>query len=159
MQIEYVRDHPSLIPELARLHFEQWGHLRPSESPERRLQRLEASCGRGGVPSVVVALENGALLGSAMLLEWDMDTRHDLTPWLAGVYVVAEQRRFGVGSALVTRIEQEAATIGIQRLYLWTPDMMTFYSQLGWTLQERCEYLGMKVTIMSKELRRVETET
>lgn len=152
MQIEYLGDRPSLIRELARLHFEQWGHLRPDESLEERLQRLQASCGRGGVPSVVVALEDGAVLGSAMLLDHDMDARPDLTPWLAGVYVVAGKRRSGVGSALVRRIEAEAAAIGIERLYLWTPDMMPFYERLGWTLDERCEYLGMEVAVMSTRL-------
>jgi len=152
MQIEYLQDYPSLIPELGSLHFAQWGHLRPDETLECRTRRLEAACGRGGVPSVVVALEDGALRGSAMLLAHDMDARQDLTPWLAGVYVVAEHRRRGYGSALVTRIESEAAALGIERLYLWTPDMMAFYSRLGWISEERCAYLGAEVTMMSKHL-------
>ena len=152
MRIDYLHDHPLLVSELARLHFAQWGHLRPDESIEDRTQRLEASCGRGGVPTVVVALEDGAILGSAMLVAQDMDTRPDLTPWLAGVYVVAGKRRSGVGSALVRRVEAEAAALGVERLYLWTPDMMPFYAQLGWTLDETCEYLGMKVAIMSRRL-------
>ena len=153
MQIEYLGDRPSLIPELARLHFAEWGSLRPDEPLEQRTRRLEASCGRGGVPTVVVALEDGALRGSAMLLASDMDTRPDLTPWLAGVYVVAGHRRRRYGSALVRRIEAEAEAVGIERLYLYTPDMMDFYAQLGWAPDERCEYLGMDVTIMSKRLR------
>jgi len=152
MRIDYLHDHPLLVCELARLHFAQWGHLRPDESIEDRTQRLEASCGRGGVPTVVVALEDGAILGSAMLVAQDMDTRPDLTPWLAGVYVVDGKRRSGVGSALVRRIEAEAAALGVERLYLWTPDMMPFYAQLGWTLDETCAYLGMEVAIMSRRL-------
>ena len=152
MRIDYLHDHPLLVCELARLHFAQWGHLRPDESIEDRTQRLEASCGRGGVPTVVVALEDGAILGSAMLVAQDMDTRPDLTPWLAGVYVVAGKRRSGVGSALVRRIEAEAAALGVERLYLWTPDMMPFYAQLGWTLDETCAYLGVQVAIKSRRL-------
>jgi GNAT superfamily N-acetyltransferase len=149
-QIEYLADHPLLIPRLARLHLEQWGHLRPGETLDERTLRIENACGRGGIPSVVIALENGELRGSAILIAHDMDTRPDLTPWLAGVYVVAGHRRGGVGSALVRRVEAEASALGVPHLYLWTPDAMGFYARLGWTEHERLEYLGSDVTVMSK---------
>ncbi len=152
MRIDYLADHLSLVPALTRLHFEQWGHLRPDEPLESRARRFEACCGRGGVPSVVVALEDDELAGSAMLIASDMDTRPDLTPWLAGVYVVTGHRGRGVGSALVTRVEAEASALGVTRLYLYTPDAMAFYAHLGWVAGERCEYLGQAVTIMSKRL-------
>ena len=150
MEIEYLADHPALIPQLARLHFQQWGHLRPGEPLERRTRRLEESCGRGGVPTVVVALEGGTLCGSAMLIAHDMRTRPDLTPWLAGVYVVDAWRGRGYGSALVRRVESESSGLGVRRLYLYTPDAEDFYSRLGWSLDERCEYLGQQVAVMSK---------
>jgi GNAT superfamily N-acetyltransferase len=150
MQIDYLADHPLLVPQLARLHFEQWGYLRPAESLEDRTRRLDACCGRGGVPSVVVALEGGTLCGSAMLVANDMETRPDLTPWLAGVYVVAARRGRGYGSALVQRVEAEASALGVRRLHLYTPGAADFYSRLGWSLDERCEYLGQQVVIMSK---------
>jgi GNAT superfamily N-acetyltransferase len=152
MRIEYLADHPGLVPGLARLHFAQWGYLRPSEPVEDRTARLESSCGRGGIPSVVVALEGGELIGSAMLVASDMDNRPGLTPWLAGLYVVEPFRGLGHGAALVRRIESEAAAVGVDRLYLYTPDAMDFYSMLGWTAIEGCEYLGQDVTVMSKRL-------
>jgi GNAT superfamily N-acetyltransferase len=151
MHIDYLADHPHLVPQLAALNFEQWGHLRPGETLGGRTARLEAACGRGGVPSVVVALDEcGGLCGAAMLIASDMDARPDLTPWLAGVYVVAACRGRGYGSALVGRIEAEASALGISPLYLYTPDAMHFYSRLGWVAKERCEYLGQQVTVMSK---------
>lgn len=151
MQIEYLADHPLLVPQLVRLHFEQWGYLRPGETLEHRTHRLEACCGRGGVPSVVVALEDGALCGSAMLVAHDMETRPDLTPWLAGLFVVAGFRGRGYGSALVQRVESEASALKVRRLHLYTPDAVDFYTRLGWVLDERCEYLGQKVAVMSKK--------
>jgi GNAT superfamily N-acetyltransferase len=152
MQIEYLADHPLLVPPLARLHFEQWGYLRPDETLEGRTSRLEGCCGRGGVPSVVVALEDGELRGSAMLIAHDMDTRPGLTPWLAGLYVVAAYRGHGCGSALVRRVESEAEALGVATLHLYTPDAEDFYSALGWTVDETCEYLGQQVAVMSKAL-------
>jgi GNAT superfamily N-acetyltransferase len=152
MRIAYLADHPALIPTLSDLHFEQWGYLHPGEPLAERTRRLEACCGRGGIPSAVVALEGEELLGSAMLVEHDMDTRPGLTPWLAGLYVVAGHRGLGHGAALVRRIEREAAAVGIERLYLYTPDAMDFYAMLGWVAMEGCEYLGQRVTVMSRRL-------
>ena len=152
MQIDYLADHPLLVPQLARVHFEQWGYLRPNETLQDRTRRLEACCGRGSVPSVVVALLDGTLCGSAMLVAHDMETRPDLTPWLAGVYVVPAYRGRGYASALVQRVESEAASLGVRRLHLYTPDAVDFYSRLGWAVDLHSEYLGQEVALMSKEL-------
>ncbi|HEY5113251.1 MAG TPA: GNAT family N-acetyltransferase [Coriobacteriia bacterium] len=152
MRIEYLADHPSLVPELALLHLGQWGYLRPDQTLEERTRRLQDACGRGGVPTVVVALEDDALCGSAMLIANDMDTRPDLTPWLAGVYVIEHFRGRGCGTGLVARVESEASAIGVERLYLYTPSAAEFYARLGWTIDERCEYLGQEVGVMSKRV-------
>lgn len=152
MHIEYLSEHTSLVPQLARLHFEQWGYLRPAVTLEQRIARLQAGCGRGGVPTVLVALEDAKLCGSAMLLANDMETRPELTPWLAGVYVVAACRERGYGTALVGRAESEARALGVRRLYLYTPDAAAFYVRLGWIVTQACEYLGQAVVVMSKQL-------
>lgn len=149
MRIEYLADHQELVPELARLHFSQWGHMHPGETLEGRTRRLREACGREAIPVVLVALEGVALCGSAMLVEHDMDTRADLEPWLAGVYVVPEYRHRGVGSALVRRVVSDAADLGVPELYLYTPDAAEFYSRLGWTVLDRCGYLGEQVVVMS----------
>lgn len=152
MRIEYLADHLALLPPLAELHQEQWGYLRPDETLERRIRRLEAVTGRGGVPSALVALEGEDLVGSAMLIANDMTTRPELTPWLAGVCVVDTARGRGYGSALVARVEREAAAAGVGRLYLYTPSAADFYALLGWETDEETEYLGQSVVIMSKPL-------
>ena len=45
----------------------------------------------------------------------------------------------------------EAATLGIERLYLITHDRMSFYRRLGWTAMECVHYRGEDVTIMVYE--------
>jgi GNAT superfamily N-acetyltransferase len=152
MHIEYLADQPEFVGQLVRLHFEQWGQLHPDETLEERTLRLEACCGRGGVPSVLVALDAGALCGSAMLIANDMETRPELSPWLAGVYVVDTCRGSGIGSALVKRVESTASALGVRRLHLYTPDATDFYARLGWAVDERCEYLGNEVSVMSIRL-------
>ena len=152
MQIEYLADYPAHISELARLHFEEWSYLRPEESLEGRIARLRSSCGSNAIPSVVVALEDGELLGSAMLLAHDMDSHPQLTPWLAGVFVKPQYRGNGIGSALVKRIEAEAHSLRVSTLYLYTPHSESLYERLGWSVMERCEYRKTNVVVMLKEL-------
>lgn len=148
-RIEHLADHPDLIRELAALHHAEWGHMRPDRSLDARTERLRKACGRGGVPTVVVALDDGGLLGSAMLIANDMETRPDLTPWLAGVFVLPAHRGRGLGAALVARIEGEAAAAGAAHLYLYTPGARAFYERLGWRAIEETDHLGHRVTIMS----------
>jgi len=154
VRIDYLADHPQLIPELARHYHAEWGRFHPDESLDDRIARLAAEApGRGGIPTVVIALDpDGALAGGAMLVVNDMETRPDLTPWLAGVYVAPTHRGRRYASALVTRVEAEAAAAGVKRLYLYTPNAMPLYAQLGWVEDERCLYRGERVAIMSKRL-------
>ncbi len=95
------------------------------------------------------AIEDGTVLGSASLVAHDMDTRMDLSPWLASVLVAPEHRRRGVGTALIHRVVDEARTLGFRTLYLFTPDKEALYTKLGWQFLERTEYLAQTVVIMS----------
>src|SRR5882724_9764656 len=140
MQIDYLINHEEFLPSLAHLHYEQWTHLRPGESLEARTSRLRSYMGRQGIPTVVVALDQSALLGSAMLVAKDLDTHPHLSPWLAGVYVLPKFRRHGVATALVSRIIAEARSLGIPKLYLYTVSAERFFSQLGWSLIEHAAF-------------------
>jgi N-acetylglutamate synthase-like GNAT family acetyltransferase len=148
MQIEYLVDHTEHIPTLARWFHAEWGYLNPGDSIEGRITRLQSLKGRRQIPTTFVVLQGGTLLGSASLIAHDMDTRMDLSPWLASVYVAPEYRRGGVGSALVRRVIEEARALGVSPLYLFTTDREDFYAHLGWSVVERTEYRGQRVTIM-----------
>ena len=149
MKIDYLADHPQFLPKLAQWQHDEWGHLRPGDSVERRLARLQTYSQRGGIPLTVVAHENGELLGSASLVRKDMETRPELTPWLAGVFVAPAHRRRGVGAELVRRVMVEAAAQKVPILYLYTVQSETFYANLGWCLQEHTAYVGQNVAIMT----------
>jgi GNAT superfamily N-acetyltransferase len=152
MRLEYLADHPPLVPELARLHFEEWGHLRPEETLEARTSRLRGYCGRASIPTVVVALEADVLCGSAMLIEHEMVDEPTFGPWLDGVYVAPSFRGRGLGSALVERMVAEAKALGVAALYLYTSDAQSLYSRLGWTVIETRRHRGETVSVMSIRL-------
>lgn len=152
MPIVYLADHLSLLPTLATWHHEEWDRSRPGATVEGRIARLREWCGRGSIGTTFVALARDAPVGCASLVAHDMETRMDLTPWLAGVYVAPEHRRQGIGSGLVTRVVDEARKLGVERLYLYTPDKERFYTGLGWSVVEECDYRGESVVLMTLQL-------
>jgi GNAT superfamily N-acetyltransferase len=73
-----------------------------------------------GVPCAWVAFDGGVPIGCVSLIAKNMETRPELIPWLAALFVLPEHRGRGVGSALVRRCEAEAAASGSETLYLYT---------------------------------------
>lgn len=149
MKIDYLPDHPEFLRTLAAWQHGEWGYLRPGDSVEARMVRLRGSSERDRIPLTMVAHENGELLGSASLIPHDMETRMELTPWLAGVFVGPEHRRLGVGAQLVRRIMAEAGELRVPTLYLYTVHSEAFYANLGWDLQEHTLYSEQPVAIMT----------
>ncbi len=151
MKIGYLADHREHIPRLAEWLHAQWGYLHENDSVERRAARLESRATRGGVPVTFVAVDAETLLGSASLVVDDLETRPELTPWLASVYVAPEHRGRGVASALVRRVVEEAKGSGIDRLYLWTTDQERLYARLGWSPVERMRFQDEDIVVMAIE--------
>jgi GNAT superfamily N-acetyltransferase len=151
IHLDYLCDHPALIAEFAELNFNEWGHYQPGNTLEAHTERLRGSCGRGSVPTVVVAIEDAQLLGGALLQAEDLEARPHLTPWLAGVYVKPEHRGRGIATQLVNRIVEEAAKTGVPQLYLCTPNAQALYARLGWEEVEDVD-VGVVVTVMKRRL-------
>jgi N-acetylglutamate synthase-like GNAT family acetyltransferase len=71
---------------------------------------------------------------------------------LASVYVDERYRRQGIGSALVRHAAHKAAELGVETLYLFTPDRESFYARLGWTILERTPFGGKMQVVMALDL-------
>ena len=147
MQILDLRDEPQQIPTLAEWHHQQWASLNPNGSLEKRILKMQDYLSDELVPSTFIA-KTTELLGSAAIVENDMETKPDLTPWLASVFVAPEYRRQGVGSQLVKHAMQKAKQAGIEAMYLFTPDQVNFYQKLGWEVIANEEYRGHSVMVM-----------
>ena len=140
MTIEYLADRREFIPTLARWLHEEWGHLRAGETVDDRAARLEGACGYCEVPTAFVAVAGDEPVGCASLLEHDMLTRPELSPWLAGVFGSPGHRRRGIGAALVERVVREAQSLGKSPIYLYTSGSSALYLSLGRSLVERMFY-------------------
>jgi predicted N-acetyltransferase YhbS len=150
VKIEYLADRQEHVATVAAWHRHEWGHLRPEESLEIRASKLRASSGHREIPTVFIASTGSTLLGSAMLVVHDMDSRLQWSPWLAGVVVAPEHRGRGVGAALAEHAAAEARALGWPALYLYTFSTEQYYARLGWQLIEHSSYFGQPVSIMSR---------
>jgi predicted N-acetyltransferase YhbS len=101
-----------------------------------------------------VAFVEGEPAGSVSLVQHNMDTRPELSPWLAALWVRPERRGREVGTALVRRCEEEARRLGVRRLHLFTEEASGFYERLGWSVLSQEEYKGEPVVVMVREFRR-----
>jgi GNAT superfamily N-acetyltransferase len=152
MQVKHLAEHPDAIPTLAKWVYDQWGHWMPPEATQKTLAReFKRRAVPGQIPETFVAVRDSQPLGTASLVAHDLAERMDLSPWLAAVYVAPEARNRGIGSALVRAVMDEALALGVEELYLFTPDKMNFYSRLGWKVLERRQHRGRDITVMVYE--------
>lgn len=156
LRIDYLADHPKLIPILAEWHHRQWSYLAHATSLGQRIARLRQHS-RDQLPISFVALLDDVPVGSAAIVDNDMTDQESLSPWLANVYVVSAQRRQGIGARLVQRAAQQTRAIGYRNLYLYTEDQEHFYAHLGWQTIDRRLYRGYLMSVMALDLDTPET--
>lgn len=152
MKIEYLADHEDVIPIISDWFYREWSYLYPERTKDDFRRFISERVNKDKVPLTLVAFEGEELVGTVCLKTHDMDTKTELSPWLAGLYVKESWRKKGVGSALVKAIEQKAIELGINLLFLYTPESENFYYNLGWRVKEKTNYHKVPVTIMEKRL-------
>ena len=153
MKILNLAAAPEHIPTIAAWHHAQWGYLNPGTTVETRIQKMQRYLKGHAVPAMYICVDGDQLVGTAALVESDMDSHPELSPWLASVYVNPDYRNRGVGAALVRHVVSKAKAQGFCPLYLFTPDQKNFYQSLGWEFMEQESYRGGEATLMKITLR------
>jgi len=152
MEITFLAEHREFIPLIAQWSYDEWSYLCPQRTLQDFADRIAQRANTDKIPLTLVACEGQELIGTACLTIHDMETRKELTPWLAGLFVAESWRNQGVGKRLIGAIETSAVELGVEQLYLYTPDAEDFYLKLGWKVMERTVYQGHPVVIMTKTL-------
>lgn len=152
MEIGYLADHPGFIPELAERLVAHWHLVVPELTFEARVRKLSAHLNRDMLPIAWVAFDAPLLYGTASLRTHDLEGREDLTPWLGGVFVIAEHRGKGIGAALCRVVEAKAHSIGFRDLYLFSTDKQSWYRSMGWEHFEAITWRGHPGAIMRRRL-------
>lgn len=89
------------------------------------------SSSQDGIPQFNVAIDNGVIVGTYALLRNDLNSRQDLYPWFACLYVNENHRGRELGAKLLQHGLENAANKGYSKLYL-TTDLVNYYEKYGW---------------------------
>src|SRR4051812_2079450 len=98
LRINHLLEVPDLIPEVAQWIFQAfWAHKGHEDS--RFLEaKLREAVSIDDIPISLVAFFGERPVGTINLIENDDETRTNLKPWLAALWVNPEFRKLGVGT-------------------------------------------------------------
>ena len=150
--IDYLANHPQHIATLAKWHQQQWHNISPHLDTNKRISHLSAHHNVAAIPVTLIAQQQNQLIGSASLVEDDMQDRPQYSPWLASVYVDPAYRQQGIASTLISDIITQARLLELPQIYLFTADQSEFYAKRDWKTIEHRHYHGVTVDIMNYQL-------
>jgi RimJ/RimL family protein N-acetyltransferase/N-acetylglutamate synthase-like GNAT family acetyltransferase len=75
--------------------------------------------------------ENERIVGSYGLITNDFNSRQDLYPWLAALFIEESERDQQLGSMLLAHATAEARNLGFENIYLETSHV-GYYEKYGW---------------------------
>jgi GNAT superfamily N-acetyltransferase len=98
------------------LRWLEWG--RPPEPTDRKWWRTATvrEAGRWSLPVTWVLSDSSGALGAVGIGEFDIEERHDRSPWLKGMIIRQDCRGAGLGRLLLTHLENWAAEQEYHRL-------------------------------------------
>jgi len=144
IQILDIRNKTELLEEAINYFWSQWG----SESNYSFYKDcITHSCTTASeIPRFYLAIEDNKIVGSYALLRSDLNSRQDLSPWFACLYVIPEARGRQIGDLLQTHAIGESGKKGFKDLYLCT-DLKEYYERTNWS------YIGKGYSISDDETR------
>jgi GNAT superfamily N-acetyltransferase len=99
-----------------------------------------------------VLLDDGEPIGTASLVAHDLEARPELTPWLAGVFVVPHARQRGHATRLTQAVEDACRSAAIPTLWLYTLSAERLYARAGWVTVENFDRHGRPAALMRRDL-------
>ncbi|EKD52449.1 MAG: GCN5-related N-acetyltransferase [uncultured bacterium] len=106
-----------------------------------------------GLPRFYLLMKGAEIVGCYGLVTNDFISRHDLYPWLAGLYVNENERGQALGNMMLSHGEVEAKKAGYSSLYLVT-DHDGYYEKYGWKrIEDGYEISGASARIYMKSLK------
>ncbi|WP_416150117.1 GNAT family N-acetyltransferase [Salipaludibacillus sp. HK11] len=129
MQIVELKDRNSLFEEAIQVFWKEWGNENNYQFYEDCM--IHSCSVPSEIPKFYVAIEEGEIIGTYALLRNDLNSRQDLCPWLACLFVKDKYRGRKIGSKLLQHSLREAKKKGYDKLYLST-DLDGYYEKYGW---------------------------
>lgn len=148
MEIVALQERNHLFDEAVQVFWKLWGSEKNYsfyyDSMLHSIQTVD------GISTYYVLLDNETIIGTYALIRNDLNSRQDLYPWLACLYVAPEYRGKKLGSLLLDHGLKEAGKRGFNSLYLST-DLEGYYEKHGWQRSaETYGYSGESIKVYEK---------
>jgi GNAT superfamily N-acetyltransferase len=153
--VELLANNLHLLPAVGQIRWREWGHPPEPESLDWWVDVTAREAGRDDLPVTWVAIDQlGHAVGAVGLGEFDIEERHDRSPWVLGMIVAVERRGMGVGGKLMGALEAWAQQHGYSQVWVATGGRaVDFYRKCGWALTESFNRRsGEIVSILTKFL-------
>ncbi len=153
IEIIAIAERPELSPIVARWLWETFAFWkRNGHTVDGVRDVVSAAISPSGPPQTFVLLVDHEPVGTASLAANDLDSRPDLTPWLAGVFVDPAHRGHGYVAHLIAAVEAACTRAAIRRLWLYTRTAEHVYARAGWRTVEHFDREGRRYALMCRDL-------
>jgi GNAT superfamily N-acetyltransferase len=129
LQIVEIQQRIDLFDKAVAVFWEEWGNEHNYKFYQDCM--IHSCKTEDEIPSFYIALIDDYIVGTFALIRNDLNSRQDIYPWLACLYVLPEHRGKEIGSRLLKHAIEETSRKGFENLYLST-DLEGYYEKYGW---------------------------
>ncbi|MFD1020999.1 GNAT family N-acetyltransferase [Thalassobacillus hwangdonensis] len=129
MEIKALHEVPERFDEAVDVFWGEWGG--EDNYAFYRDCMEHSSTTSADLPRFYLALDGEKIVGTYALLRNDLNSRQDLCPWLACLYIDPAYRGKGLGAKLLEDGLNRTNEKGYDTLYL-TTDLEGYYEKYGW---------------------------
>ncbi len=155
VQYSFLKESPQYIDLLGAEIYREWDSMYKFQGKTEAevIDTVRSRAVTDRIPLTMIAHENGTLLGSVTLKTSEGDDFPELSPWLAGVFVLPSYRGRNIGWNLVDFAEQVARdNFGVKKLFLYTSTAENLYLRKGYRCFSEKMKDGKIVKYMEKDL-------
>lgn len=124
-----LKDYPGGLERAIKYYHSKWGG--PNNYRFFYDAIIHSSSDKEGLPRFFLLMKEEKIIGCCGLIMNDFISRHDLYPWLCGIFVEESERGQALGNLLMEYAESEAVKAGYKIIYL-TTEHNGYYEKYGW---------------------------